>query len=43
MHREYTGKAARALDFAEKISQKMHHNYIGTEHILMGFFRAGRI
>lgn len=39
MHREYTGKAAKALDLAEKISQKMHHNYIGTEHILMGLLK----
>ena len=39
MRREYTMKAKKALALAEKVSKQMHHNYIGTEHILAGLLR----
>ena len=39
MRREYTDKAKRALELASKTSKQMHHNYIGTEHILAGLLR----
>ncbi len=35
----YTGKAKRALDIAARMSRAMHHNYIGTEHILLGLLK----
>ena len=35
MARKYTEKAWMVLEFAGEISQKMHHGYIGTEHILL--------
>ena len=35
----YTGKAKRALDIAARMSKAMHHNYIGTEHILLGLLK----
>ncbi len=31
----------KAIDYAKRISKKLEHNYIGTEHLLLGFMRAG--
>lgn len=39
MHKQYTGQAKKALELAEKISRKLKHNYIGTEHILAGLLQ----
>ena len=39
MQKPYTKKAKRAMDLAAKTSKVMHHNYIGTEHILVGLLR----
>ncbi len=39
MQMEYTQMARRALELAEKFSREMQHNYIGTEHILVGLLR----
>lgn len=39
MRMNYTEKARRALMLAEKTSKQMHHNYIGTEHILAGLLK----
>ena len=39
MHRQYTGQAKKALDLAGKLSRKLKHNYIGTEHILAGLIQ----
>jgi ATP-dependent Clp protease ATP-binding subunit ClpC len=33
---EYTAKAKRALKVAARMSKELGHNYIGTEHILLG-------
>ncbi len=41
MNRPYTAKAKKALALAGKISRSLHHNYIGTEHILLGLLREG--
>ena len=35
MARKYTEKAWMVLTYAGEISQKMHHGYVGTEHILL--------
>lgn len=32
----YTAKARRALRYAERVSGEMGHQYVGTEHLLMG-------
>ncbi len=41
MNKPYTAKAKKALALAGKISRNLHHNYIGTEHLLLGFLREG--
>lgn len=41
MSRIYTAKAKKALNLAEKLSQKLHQNYVGTEHLLLGLIREG--
>lgn len=37
----YTAKAKKAVDMAEKMSKSLHHNYIGTEHLLLGLLKEG--
>ena len=39
MPKSYTQKAKKALDLAAKTSKVMHHNYIGTEHLLVGLIK----
>ena len=41
MNRPYTAKARKALALAGRISRSLHHNYIGTEHLLLGLLREG--
>lgn len=41
MNRPYTAKAKKALTLAGKMSRSLHHNYIGTEHLLLGLLREG--
>ena len=41
MQRSFTSKAQKALKLAEKASKSMRHNYIGTEHLLLGLLREG--
>ena len=41
MNRPYTAKAKKALALAGKMSRNLHHNYIGTEHLLLGLLREG--
>ncbi len=41
MRKPYTAKAQKALDIAGKLSKNLQHNYIGTEHILLGLIREG--
>ena len=35
----YTSKAANVLKYAGKVAKKLHHSYIGSEHILLGLLR----
>ena len=37
----FTDKANRALELSYQFSREMHHNYIGSEHILVGLLREG--
>ncbi len=44
----FTQRARRVLSLAHEEAERLHHNYIGTEHLLMGLMReeggvAGRI
>ncbi len=39
MQRQYTGQAKKALELANRLSKKLGHNYVGTEHILAGLIQ----
>ena len=44
----FTQRARRVLSLAHEEAEKLHHNYIGTEHLLLGLIReeggvAGRV
>ena len=39
MQKSFTSKAQKALKLSEKASKSMQHNYIGTEHLLLGLLR----
>ncbi len=41
MDKNYTAKAAKALKVASRMATKLHHNYIGTEHLLLGLLKEG--
>lgn len=41
MQKSFTSKAQKALKLAEKASRTMQHNYVGTEHLLLGLLREG--
>ena len=36
---KFTKRARRALTIAQQEAQRLHHNYIGTEHLLLGLIR----
>ncbi len=35
----FTQRARRVLSLAHEEAERMHHNYIGTEHLLLGLMR----
>ena len=37
----FTERGRRALLYAQEEAQRLNHNYIGTEHILLGLVREG--
>lgn len=39
MHKQYTQKAKKVLELTGKVSKMLHHNYIGTEHLLVGLLK----
>ncbi len=41
MEKKFTQKAARAITLAENAAVRFGHNYIGSEHLLLGLFREG--
>ena len=41
MHMSYTAKAKKAIDIATRLSKTLHHNYIGTEHLMAGLLKEG--
>ncbi|MCI8483968.1 MAG: ATP-dependent Clp protease ATP-binding subunit [Lachnospiraceae bacterium] len=42
MHRQYTPQAGKVLELAARLSKKLQHNYVGTEHILAGLLQEGK-
>ena len=40
-HIPFTPRAKKTLELALREALQLHHNYIGTEHILLGVIRAG--
>ena len=48
MQEKFTRQAETALELAKKAAQSLKHNYVGTEHILIGLMKekegtAGKI
>lgn len=41
MHKKYTPQAGKVLELAARLSKKLQHNYVGTEHILAGLLQEG--
>ncbi|MCI9174676.1 MAG: ATP-dependent Clp protease ATP-binding subunit [Lachnospiraceae bacterium] len=39
MHKKYTPQAGKVLELAARLSRKLQHNYVGTEHILAGLLQ----
>ena len=38
---KFTGRASKVLSLAQEEAQRFNHNYIGTEHLLLGLVREG--
>ena len=43
MFERFTDRARRVLLLAQEEARMLSHNYIGTEHILLGLIQEGRI
>jgi ATP-dependent Clp protease ATP-binding subunit ClpC len=41
MNGMYTDRVKRVLTLAREESARLHHNYVGTEHLLLGILREG--
>ena len=41
MFEKFTDKARRVVVLAQEEAKLLHHNYIGTEHILLGLIHEG--
>jgi ATP-dependent Clp protease ATP-binding subunit ClpC len=41
MFGRFTEKAERAINYAQKSAMEMGHNYVGTEHLLLGLVKEG--
>lgn len=41
MFERFTDKARKVMQLANQEAQRFHHEYIGTEHILLGIIEAG--
>lgn len=37
----FTNRARKVMQFAQEEAQRLQHNYIGTEHLLLGLVREG--
>jgi ATP-dependent Clp protease ATP-binding subunit ClpC len=41
MFERFTDRARRVIAFAQEEAKRLHHNYLGPEHILLGLVREG--
>ena len=41
MFERFTDRARRVIVLAQDVARELDHNYIGTEHILLGLIREG--
>ena len=41
MFERFTDRARRVVVLAQEEARRLNHNYIGTEHILLGLIREG--
>ena len=41
MFNKYNGRSRQVLMYAHREARKFQHNYIGTEHVLMGISEEG--
>ena len=41
MYEKFTDRARKVMQFANQEAQRFNHEYIGTEHILLGFVKEG--
>ena len=41
MQYRLTRQAEKAIEFARDIAEELQHNYIGTEHLMLGLIRSG--
>lgn len=41
MHKPYTKQAQKVIELTTKAARSMHHNYIGTEQLLLGLLKEG--
>lgn len=41
MYERFTGRARQVMQLANKEAQRFNHEYIGTEHILLGLVHEG--
>ena len=41
MNEMFTEKARRAIEYARDEAARLKHDYIGTEHLLLGLIRLG--
>jgi ATP-dependent Clp protease ATP-binding subunit ClpC len=39
---DFTPRAQKVLALARKEAERFHHNYVGTEHLLLGFIKLGQ-
>ena len=40
MQYRLTRQAERAVEYARDIAEELHHNYVGTEHLMLGLIRS---
>src|SRR6266498_1754371 len=41
MYERFTDRARKVMQLANQEAQRFHHEYIGTEHILLGIIKEG--
>src|SRR5271165_6672578 len=42
MFDKFTNRAKQVIKLAKKEAQRLNHNYLGTEHILLGLMKLGQ-